>query len=250
MTDRKPYRHRFPLSVIGYALRLSPRFPLSQRDVQELLRERGIQVSHETLRQWNIKFAPLLTEELRHREPRRGSRWLLDEVCVEIGGKKHWLWRAVDEEGAVLDILLQEHRDTRAARSFFVHLLREYDVPEILHTDKLWTYGAALRGLPVLHGVEHVQLVSTARCNNLVEQSHRPTRQQERSQVGLKRRQRTQEFLDLHARVSNLHRHTRTTVPAALRRSHQSAVLLLWREGNRLLSQDGSTEVKVLEPRW
>lgn len=95
VTDRKPYRHLFPLSVIGYALRLYHRFPLSQRDVQELLHERGIQVSHETLRQWNIKFAPLLTEELRHREPRRGSLWFLDEVYVEIGGRKHWLWRAV-----------------------------------------------------------------------------------------------------------------------------------------------------------
>ncbi len=93
--------------------------PLSQRDVQELLHERGVQVSHETLRQWNIKFAPLLTEELRHREPRRGSRWHLDEVCVKVGGVKHWLWRAVDEYGDVLDILLQEHRDTQAAKSFF-----------------------------------------------------------------------------------------------------------------------------------
>ncbi|MGX9688600.1 IS6 family transposase [Deinococcus wulumuqiensis] len=230
MTDRKPYRHRFPLSVIGYALRLYHRFPLSQRDVQELLDERGVQVSHETLRQWNIKFAPLLTEELRHREPRRGSRWHLDEVCVKVGGVKHWLWRAVDEYGDVLDILLQEHRDTQAAKSFFVRLLGEDDVPEVIHTDKLWSYGAALREIPVLHDVEHVQVVSTARCNNLVEQSHRPTRQQERGQLGFKRRKRTQEFLALHARVSNLHRHTRTTVPATLRRSHQSAALLRLRE--------------------
>jgi putative transposase len=243
VTDRKPYRHRFPLSVIGYALRLYHRFPLSQRDVQALLHERGIQVSHETLRQWNIKFAPLLTEALRHREPRRGSRWFLDEVCVKVGGEKHWLWRAVDEHGTVLDILLQQHRDTRAARSFFTRLLSEYEIPEVIHTDKLWSYGAGIRELPVLHAVEHVQVVSAARCNNLIEQrpspirvlfwprqSHRPTRQQERSQLGLKRRQRTQEFLALHARVSNLHRHTRTTVPAALRRSHQSAALLLWRE--------------------
>ncbi|MDK2013749.1 MULTISPECIES: IS6 family transposase [unclassified Deinococcus] len=230
MTDRKPYRHRFPLSVIGYALRLYHRFPLSQRDVQELLHERGIQVSHETLRQWNIKFAPLLTEELRHREPRRGSRWYLDEVYVEVGGQKHWLWRAVDDDGAVLDILLQEHRDTRAARSFFVRLLGEYDVPKAIHTDKLWSYGTAIRALPVLHAVEHGQVVSAARCNNLVEQSHRPTRQQQRSQLGFKRRQRTQEFLALHARVSNLHRHTRTTVSADRRRRNQTETLRLWRE--------------------
>lgn len=176
MSNRKPYRHRFPLSVVGYALRLYHRLPLSQRDVQELRHERGIVVSHETLRQLNIKFAPLLTEELRRREPRRGSRWFLDEVCVEVGGVKQWLWRAVDESRAVLDILLQEHRDTEAAKSFFVRLLGEYDVPEIIHTDKLWSYGAALRQLPVFHNVEHVQVVSMARCNNLIEQSHRPTR--------------------------------------------------------------------------
>ncbi|WP_189059943.1 DDE-type integrase/transposase/recombinase, partial [Deinococcus daejeonensis] len=167
-------------------------------------------------------------------------------VCVKIGGVKHWLWRAVDEYGDVLDILLQEHRDTQAAKSFFVRLLGEYDVPEAIHTDTLWSYGTAIRALPVLHGVEHGQVVSAARCNNLVEQSHRPTRQQQRSvqsrlwtrcqreeqrsQLGFKRRERTQEFLALHARVSNLHRHTRTTVSADRRRRNQTETLRLWRE--------------------
>ena len=230
MLDRKPYRHRFPLSIIGYALWLYHRFPLSQRDVQELLFQRGIVVSHETLRQWNIKFAPLLTEELRHREPRRGSRWSLDEVCVRVGGVTQWLWRAVDEYGTVLDILLQPHRDTQAARTFFTRLLGEYDVPEVIHTDKLWSYGAAIRELRVLHKVEHVQVASALRCNNLIEQSHRPTRRQERQQQGFKRRQRTQEFLALHARVSNLHQHTRTTVPTSARRSNLTNALRIWGE--------------------
>jgi len=150
VTDRKPYRHRFPLSIIHYALWLYHHFSLSQRDVQELLQERGIQVSHETLRQWNIKFAPLLTEELRHREPRWGSRWFLDEVCIEIRGKKLWLflaravpmrtlgrWRAVDDSGAVLDLFLQDRRDTQAAKTFLGRLLVNYDVPDVIHTDKL-----------------------------------------------------------------------------------------------------------------
>lgn len=136
----------------------------------------------------------------------------------------------MDEHGAVLDILLQKHRDTRVAKSFFVRLLGEHRVPEVIHTDKLWSYGAALRELPVLHGVEHVQVASTARCNNLVEQSHRPTRPQERSQLGFKRRRRTQEFLDLHARVSNLHQHTRTTVSAPVRRNQLTKALQLWGE--------------------
>jgi putative transposase len=229
VTDRKPYRHRFPLSIIQYALWLYHHFSLSQRDVQELLHERGIQVSHETLRQWNIKFAPLLTEELRHREPRRGSRWFLDEVCIEIGGKKLWLWRAVDDSGAVLDLLLQDRRDTQAAKTFLERLLTNYNVPDVIHTDKLWSYGAAIRALPALHSVEHVQVISTARCNNLIEQSHRPTRKQERSQLGFKRLRRAQEFLALHARISNLHQHTRTTVPAHLRRSNQRHAHLTWR---------------------
>ena len=228
MTDRKPYRHRFPLSIIQYALWLYHHFSLSQRDVQELLQERGIQVSHETLRQWNIKFAPLLTEELRHREPRRGSQWFLDEVCIEIRGKKFWLWRAVDDSGAVLDLLLQDRRDTQAAKTFLGRLLVNYDVPDVIHTDKLWSYGAAIRELPVLHSVEHVQVISTARCNNLIEQSHRPTRQQERSQIGFKNPRRAQEFLALHACVSNLQQHTRTTGPAHLRRTNQNCAQLAW----------------------
>ncbi|MGY2894324.1 transposase-like protein [Deinococcus sp. UYEF24] len=138
MTDLKPYRHRFPLSIIQYALWLYHRFPLSERDVHELLHQCDIVVSHETLRQWNIKFAPLLTEELRHREPRRGSRWFLDEVYVEIGSKKFWLWRAVEEFGAVLDILLQTHQNTQAAKTFFERLLinYDYDVPDVIHPDK------------------------------------------------------------------------------------------------------------------
>jgi len=141
---------------------------------------------------------------VRHREPRRGSRWFLDEVCLEIKGKTFWLWRTVDDSGAVLDLLFQARRATQAAKTFLGRLLVNYDVPDVIHTDKLWSYAAALRALPVLHSVEHLQGSSTARGHNLVEQSHWPTRQQERSQIGFKSPRRTQEFLALHARVSNL----------------------------------------------
>ena len=139
-------------------------------------------------------------------------------------------FRRVDEQGAVLNILQQEHRETEAAKTFFTRLLGEYDVPEAIHTDKLWSYGAAIRELPVLHGVEHIEVASSARCNNLIEQSHRPTRQHERSQIGFKRRKRTQEFLALHARTSNLHRNTRTTISAAQRRINQTSSMRVWRE--------------------
>ncbi|WP_415791766.1 IS6 family transposase [Deinococcus saxicola] len=108
-----------------YAVWLYHRFTLSYRDIEELLHQRGIQVTYETIRDWCEKFGPTFTRELRKREPRRGSRWHMDEVCVNLKGVKHWLWRAVDEHGAVLDVVLQEHRDTPAAKTFFTDLTRQ-----------------------------------------------------------------------------------------------------------------------------
>ena len=228
MTDPKPYRHRFPMTIIGHAIWLYHRFPLSYRDVQELLHQRGIQVSHETLREWCIKFGPLFAQDLRHREPRRGSRWHLDEVCTTVDGVRHWLWRAVDEHGFVLDILLQRHRDTEAAKTFLTRLLGEYDVPEVIHTDHLQSYGAAIRPIPSLADVDHQRVVSAARCNNIIEQEHRSTRRQERSQQGFRRQKRAQEFLSLHARVTNLHHHSRTSVTAATRKNNQKQAFQTW----------------------
>ena len=216
------------MTIIQHAVWLYHRFPLSYRDVQELLHQRGIEVSHETLREWAIKFGPLFADGLRHREPRRGSRWLLDEVCTSVDGVRHWLWRAVDEHGFVLDILLQRHRDTEAAKNFMLRLLAEYDVPDTICTDQLRSYGAAIREVPSLVNVDHQQVISTARCNNLIEQSHRPTRRQERKQQGFRRRKRAQEFLRLHARIENLHHHTRTSVPAASRRANQRTAFQTW----------------------
>ncbi len=230
LSGQKLSGYRFPLAVIGHAVWLYHRFTLSYRDIEELLLERGIAVTRESIRSWCIKFSNLFAQGLRHREPRRGSRWHLDEMCVDVGGVKHWLWRAVDEHGAVLDVFLQTHRDTEAAKSFFHRLLGEYDVPEVIRTDKLWSYGAALRQLPVLHTVEHIQVVSTARCNNLIEQSHRPTRRQERQQCGFRSRRRAQGFLNLHARITNLHHSACSTSPARPRRSHQQAAFKSWRE--------------------
>ena len=228
MTDAKPYRHRFPMTIIQHAIWLYHRFPLSCRDVQELLHQRGIEVSHETLREWCIKFATLFTEELRHREPRRGSRWHLDEVYTSVDGVRHWLWRAVDEHGFVLDILLQRHQDTDAAKTFLTRLLSEYDVPERIFTDKLASYGAVIREITSLAEVDHQQVISTARCNNMIEQSHRPTRRQERQQLGFKRRKRAQAFLSLHARIGNLHHHTRTSVSVMTRKNNQKQAFQTW----------------------
>lgn len=229
LSGQKLPGYRFPLDVIGYAVWLYHRFTLSYRNVEELLLERGICVSRESIRTWCITFSDQFAHALRHWEPRRGSRWHLDEMHVEVGGITHWLWRAVDEHGNVLDVFLQRHRDTEAAKSFFNRLLGEHDVPATVHTDKLWSYGAALRKLPVLHSVEHVQVVSTARCNNLIEQSHRATRRQERQQCGFRSRRRAQGFLDLHARITNLHHPARCTVPAHHRRHSQIQAFDVWR---------------------
>jgi putative transposase len=209
------------MTIIQHAIWLYHRFPLSYRDVQELLHQRSIQVSHETLREWCIKFSALFVDELRHREPRRGSRWYLDEVCTTIDGVRHWLWRAVDEHDFVLDILLQRHRDAEAAKTFLTRLLGECDVPEVIHTDGLRSYGTAIREMPALQMVDHQQVISTARCNNIIEQEHRSTRRQERSQHGFNRRKRAQEFLSLHARITNLHHHSRTCVSALTRKNNQ-----------------------------
>ncbi|MFB9990428.1 IS6 family transposase [Deinococcus oregonensis] len=228
MTDAQPYRHRFSMTIIQHAIWLYHRFPLSDRDVQELLHQRGIGVSQETLREWCIKFGPLFTAELRHREPRRGSRWFLDEVCTTVDGVRHWLWRAVDEHGFVQGILLQRRRDTDAAKTFLTRLLGEYDVPEVIHTDQLQSYGAAIREIPSLTDALHHQVISKAQCNNIVEQEHRPTRRQERSQQGFRRRKRAQAFLSLHARMTNLHHHSRTSVCAAVRRNNQKQAFQTW----------------------
>lgn len=149
-------------------------------------------------------------------------------MAVKVGGVRHWLWRAVDEHGFVLDILLQRHRDTQAAKVFLTRLLGEYQGPEVIHTDQLRSYSAAIREVPRLANVNHQQVISTARCNNVIEQSHRSTRSQERQQLGFKRRKRAQEFLSLHARIENLHHHTRTSVSATTRRRNQHRAFRTW----------------------
>ena len=132
-------------------------------------------------------------------------------------------WRAVDEHGFVLDILLQRHRDTDAAKTFLTRLLSEYDVPDRTCTDKLASYGAAIRKITSLAEVDHQQVISTARCNNMIEQSHPPTQRQERQQQGFKQQKRAQEFPNLHARIENLHHLSRMSVPASTRRSRQAS---------------------------
>jgi putative transposase len=138
-------RHRFPPAIISHAVWLYFRFALSYRDVEELLAERGVIVTYETIRQWCRKFGQTYANELRRRRPRPGDKWHLDEVFIGINGVQHYLWRAVDQDGNVLDFLVQSRRDKRAAKTFFRRLLKGLAyVPRVLITDKLASYGACI----------------------------------------------------------------------------------------------------------
>ena len=229
-SSERPKGYRFPKLIISYAVYLYHRFLLSYRDVQELLFKRGVDVSHETVRVWCAKFGPDMAEALRHRKPRRGRSWHLDEMRVVLGGVTHWLWRAVNEYGDVLDVLLQENRDTGAAKRFFRRLIDDQELPERIITDGLRSYGAALRKLPEFDASEHVTVSAAGRQNNLIEQSHRPTRDQERQQRGFRTLRRTQAFLFAHAEIGQLFRHTRARTPARVRRSNWLRGFGLWDE--------------------
>src|SRR5918997_3355909 len=149
-------RHRFPPEVISHAVWLYFRFPLSLRMVEEMLAARGIEVSHETVRQWAMKFGQSFANQIRRRLPAIGDKWHLDEVVISIAGRKHWLWRAVDQHGVVLDILVQSRRNATAAKRLLRKLLKKQRiVPRVMITDKLASYGAAKR--EIMPGVEHRQ---------------------------------------------------------------------------------------------
>ncbi|MFK4531919.1 transposase-like protein [Bradyrhizobium ottawaense] len=149
-------RHRFPPEVISYAVWLYFRFPLSLRMVEEMLAARGIGVTYETVRQWGRKFGKPFSDRIRQRAPARGDKWHLDEVVISIAGEQHWLWRAVDQNGFVLDVLIQRRRDSRAAQRLMKKLLKSAGTPpRVMITDKLRSYGAA-RAKMGFH-VEHRQ---------------------------------------------------------------------------------------------
>src|SRR3712207_4733977 len=150
------HRHRFPAEIIAHANWLYHVFSLSLRDVELILAERGVSVSHESIRRWCLKFGQAFADKLRRRRPRPGDKWHLDEVFIRIRGKLHYLWRAVDQDGEVLDILVQSRRNAKAAKRFFKKLLKGLQyVPRVIVTDKLKSYGVAKREL--LPGVEHRQ---------------------------------------------------------------------------------------------
>ena len=194
--------YRFPPDIISHAVWLYYRFCLSFRDAEDLLAQRGVTVTYETIRQWCQRFGPVYARRLRRRRGRMGDTWHLDEVFVAIQGRQQYLWRAVDEDGDVLDILVQSHRNRRAAVRFFRKLLKTQGrIPRRLITDQLRSYAAACR--TVMPSVVHV---TDQYANNRAEVSHQPTRQRERQMRRFKSAAHVQRFASVHGVVQNLFR--------------------------------------------
>ncbi|HEV2883887.1 MAG TPA: IS6 family transposase [Pyrinomonadaceae bacterium] len=165
-------RHRFPSEVISHCVWLYFRFSISYRDVEEMMARRGLTLTYETIRYWCLKFGQTYANGLRRSRPRPGDKWHLDEVFLKINGQVHYLWRAVDQDGDVLDILVQSRRDKKAAKKFFRKLLKGLRyVPRTIITDKLRSYSAAIAD--VMPSVEHIH---EKHQNNRAENSHQPTR--------------------------------------------------------------------------
>ncbi len=217
-------RHRFPPDIISYAVWLYYRFNLSHRDIEDLLAERGITVSREAIRLWCIKFGALYARRLKRKHRGYGDTFFIDEVFVKINGKQHYLWRAVDQDGEVVDVFLQLRRDGAAAKRFFKRLLRMHGgEPRKIVTDKLRSYGVAHREMipDVIHSTEQYE-------NNRVEQSHELTRVRERGMRRFKSVRQAQRFVAAHAAVYNLFNLGRHLVSAGHYRSLRVSAFAEW----------------------
>jgi putative transposase len=216
--------HRYPVEVISHFVWLYFRFPLSYREVEELMLQRGVIVSHETIRRWCAKFGQAYANGLRRRRTRPGDKLHLDEVFIKINGVRKYLWRAVDQDGNVLDILVQNRRDKAAARRFFRRLMKKTRaVPRVIVTDKLRSYGAAHR--EVMHSVEHR---SHKGLNNRAENSHQPTRQRERAMKGFRSVGAAQRFLSAFSGISPHFRPHRHLMTASQHRAEMTIRFATW----------------------
>ena len=224
MQNKSYAHHRFPAAIIQHAVWLYFRFPLSYRDVEDLLAERGIDVSYETIRRWALKFGQAYAHELRRLRPRPDCRWHLDEVFASINGRRIYLWRAVDSEGEVLDILVQSRRNKKAALKLMRKLLKKQGyAPTEVVTDKLPSYGAALRDLNMTE--KHV---TGGRSNNRAENSHLPVRQRERRMQRFKSAGSAQRFLSTHAAIYNTFNIQRHLITRKTLRRFRSEAMSVW----------------------
>jgi putative transposase len=230
MTKRDPFKyfHSSP-EVIRLAVMMYVRFPLSLRNVEDLLHERGIEISHETVRFWWLRFGPIFAAEIRKRriEGMRSSHWQwhLDEMFVKINGERHYLWRAVDHEGEVLESFVTKTRDKKAALKFITKAMRKHGRCALFVTDKLRSYGAALKDLGVADRQE------TGRwLNNRAENSHMPFRRRERAMQRFRRIRSLQKFASVHASVTNHFNTDRSLTSRAIFKANRAAALAEWRD--------------------
>jgi putative transposase len=220
-------RHRFPAEIIAHAVWLYFRFPLSLRMVEDMLAARGVIVTHQTIRTWAEKFGRHFARDIKRRSAGcLSDKWHLDEVVVSIGGKKQRLWRAVDQDGFVLDALVQSRRDAKAARRLMRKLLKaQGHAPRVMITDKLCSYDAARRD--IMPSVEHR---SHKGLNNRAENSHQPTRRRERIMKRFKSPRQLQRFVSIQDPIANLFHFPRNSLSSADHRNLRNTAMQIWNE--------------------
>jgi transposase-like protein len=218
-------RHRFPPEIIRHAIWLYARFTLSYRDVEEMLAERGLDISYETVRRWFLKFGAVIAANLRRSRPRPSDHWHLDEMVIVIQRKRYWLWRAVDNEGEVLDFLVQRRRNAKAAGKLMKKLLKKQGfAPSRVVTDRLRSYPSAFRaiGLAAVHD-------RGLRANNRAENSHQPVRRRERKLQRFKSPGSAQRFLSIHATTYNTFYHQRHLLKRPMYKQLRTTSFDAWR---------------------
>ncbi len=230
MTKSSPFKYfKTSPEIIRLAVMLYVRFPLSLRNVEDLLHERGVDVSHEAVRFWWHRFGPMFAAEIRQKRAERLRswpqwRWHLDEMFVKINGERHYLWRAVDHEGEVLESFVSKTRDRKAALKFIRKSMKRYGRPEVIVTDRLRSYGAALKEIGAVDRQE------TGRwLNNRAENSHLPFRRRERAMQRFRRMRSLQMFASVHASVFNHFNSERSLTSRASFKKNRAAALFEWR---------------------
>ena len=231
MIKQNPFRYfKTSPEIIRLAVMMYVRFPLSLRNVEDLLHERGIDICHETVRYWWNRFGPMFANEIRkkrfHPSPNHSNwRWHLDEVFVKINGETHYLWRAVDHEGEVLEAFVSRRRDRKAALKFLKKIMKRYGRPHEIVTDRLRSYRAALKAIGNA-GVQEVGRWKNNRCEN----SHLPFRRRERAMLKFRRRRSLQKFVSIHASVNNHFNHERHLTNRETFKLQRNAALVEWQQ--------------------
>lgn len=216
---------RFPREIVAYAVWAYHRFALSTADVEDLLAERGVGVSRETVRKWVNRFGPHFANCIKRDRPAANDKWHLDEVVIPINGEKFWLWRAIDANGDVLDILVQKQRNAKSAKRFLQRLMGRFGDPRVVITDKLRSYIRPIRNLA--RNADHR---AHKGLNNRIEGSHRPTRKREKLMGRFKSPRQAQRFLTAHDQVNTVFRPRRYRLSAISYRHARSDAFNLWRD--------------------